>query len=190
MRIKDELKQEAIIKATIKLVNKIGFASSSVAKIAKEASVSPATIYIYYKNKEDLLVSTYLNIKQQMGIAMLKDFNERKPIRDIFRTFWINSFDYISIRSDFFYYTEQFVNSPYSDLVNKSAAEKYFEPILLTIKKGINQQIIKDVSIDMLSAFIFHPIIVLAKSRKNQDIKLDRKTIETVFQLAWDAIKL
>jgi len=190
MRIKDELKQEAIIRATIKLVNKIGFASSSVAKIAKEANVSPATIYIYYKNKEDLLVSTYLNIKQQMGIAMLKDFNEDKPIRDIFRIFWINSFDYISKKPEFFYYAEQFVNSPYSELVNKSAAEKNFEPILKTIKKGIDQQIIKDVSIDILSAFIFHPIIVLANPRKNRDTKLDKKTIETAFQLAWDAIKL
>ena len=190
MRIKDELKQEAIIQATIKLVNKIGFASSSVAKIAKEANVSPATIYIYYKNKEDLLVSTYLNIKQQMGIAMLKDFNESKPIRDTFRTFWINSFDYISKRPKFFYYAEQFVNSPYSELVNKSAAEKYFEPIIKIIKKGIDQQIIKDVSIDILSAFIFHPIVVLANPRKIRDTKLDRKTIETTFQLAWDAIKL
>lgn len=62
MRNKDELKQEAIIQATIKLVNKIGFVSSSVAKISKEANVSPATIYIYYKNKEDLLVSTYVEI--------------------------------------------------------------------------------------------------------------------------------
>ena len=76
MRIKDEHKQEAIIRATIKLVNKIGFVSSSVAKIAKEANVSPATIYIYYKNKDDLLVSTFLDIKQQMGAALLKGLDE------------------------------------------------------------------------------------------------------------------
>ena len=58
MRTKDEFKQDALLKATIKLVNEIGFVSSSVSKIAKEAEISPATIYIYYKNKEDLLIST------------------------------------------------------------------------------------------------------------------------------------
>ena len=63
MRQKDELKQDAIIHATVRLVNEIGFAASSVSKIAKAANVSPATIYIYYKNKEDLLVSTYISIK-------------------------------------------------------------------------------------------------------------------------------
>ena len=56
MRTKDGIKQEALFEATVKLVNEIGFASSSVSKIAKQAGISPATIYIYYKNKEDLLV--------------------------------------------------------------------------------------------------------------------------------------
>ena len=55
MRIKDLHKQEAIIEATVELVNEIGFVSSSVSKIAKKANVSPATLYIYYKNKEDIL---------------------------------------------------------------------------------------------------------------------------------------
>ena len=51
MRTKCEEKQEALFEATVKLVNEIGFAASSVAKIAKEANVSAATLYIYYKNK-------------------------------------------------------------------------------------------------------------------------------------------
>lgn len=96
MRHKDENKQDAIIKATIKLVNEIGFVASSVAKIAKEANVSPATIYIYYKNKEDLLVSTYIDIKQKLSTAIIKDFDESQPIRDILKKMWFNSFDYTS----------------------------------------------------------------------------------------------
>ena len=50
MRTKDDQKKEALFKATIKLVNEIGFASSSVSKIAKEANVSPSTIYVFFKN--------------------------------------------------------------------------------------------------------------------------------------------
>ena len=69
MRVKDDEKQEALFEATVKLVNEIGFVSSSVSKIAKEANVSPATIYVYYKNKEDLLVSTYIAIKLDLSTA-------------------------------------------------------------------------------------------------------------------------
>ena len=86
MRYRDEAKQNAVIEATVKLVNQIGFAATSTAKIAKEANVSSATIYIYYKNKEDLLVSTYVDIKKKMGEAFLKDFDDSLPIRDILKT--------------------------------------------------------------------------------------------------------
>jgi AcrR family transcriptional regulator len=85
MRTKDDEKEAALFEATVKLVNEIGFASSSVSKIAKEAGVSPATIYVYYKNKEDLLVSTYIAIKLDVSKALLRDFDNRLPIRDCAR---------------------------------------------------------------------------------------------------------
>ena len=62
MRLRDEKKKEAIFDATIALVNEIGFAEASTAKIAKAANVSPATIYIYYKDKQDLLTSIYIEV--------------------------------------------------------------------------------------------------------------------------------
>ena len=82
VRVKDEIKQQAIIDATIELVNEIGFVSSSVSKIAKKAGVSPATIYIYYENKEDLIVSTYMDIKTFLGAAVMEKFDPSLPVRD------------------------------------------------------------------------------------------------------------
>ena len=190
MRTKDEFKQEAVIQATVKLVNEIGFVSSSVSKIAKEANVSPATIYVYYKNKEDLLVSTYVEIKQKLSKAMLKNFDDKLPIRDILKTLWFNAFEYIQKYPDHFKFAEQFSNSPFSDLVNKEEVEKYFEPMFAVLQRGIEQKIIKDVHFEMLGAFIFYPVMNLSNSRLCKDIKLNRETIETAFTLAWDAIKL
>ncbi len=190
MRIKDEFKKEAIISATVKLVNEIGFVSSSVAKIAKEANVSPATIYIYYENKEDLLVSTYVDIKQNLSRAMLKDFDESRPIRDIFRRVWMNTFAYISTNPDYFQFAEQFSNSPYGGMVNKSDVEKYFEPMMRVIKRGIEEKIIKEVHFDILVTFLFFPVLTLSNRRLCESIELNQENIETAFTLAWDAIKL
>ena len=91
MRTKDDKKQEALFLATIKLVNEIGFPATSVAKIAKAAGVSPATLYVYFKNKEDLLISTFIEIKLDMGMAMLEGVDEKKPLYDIFRQVWGNA---------------------------------------------------------------------------------------------------
>jgi AcrR family transcriptional regulator len=190
MRIQDENKKEAIFKATVKLVNEIGFVSSSVAKIAKEANVSPATIYIYYKNKEDLLTSTYLQIKRRMGKAMLKDFNENDPVRDIFYKIWLNTSDFIYKHPELANYAEQFQNSPYYDSVDSKEAESSFEPILKIIEKGIKQKILKDVNLEIIGAFIYYPVFILSNPRRNRNNALSRKNAEKAFQLAWDAIKL
>ena len=81
MRTRDDEKQAALFEATVKLVNEIGFVASSVSKIANEAKVSPATIYVYHQNKEDLLVSTYVEIKLNLSRAILADFDDTLPIR-------------------------------------------------------------------------------------------------------------
>ena len=189
VRNKDEAKREEIIRATVKLVNEIGFASSSVAKIAEEANVSPATIYIYFKNKEELLVSTYVEIKQVMGRALLKDFDETRPLRDIFRTFWFNGVEFMSKNQDVFQYSEQFSNSPYTSLVKAQEVDKYFEPLLKILNRGKEQKIIKDVPFEVLAAFVFHPMIILSKMNAHDNFKMNKENIDRSFTLAWDAIK-
>ena len=119
MRTKDDQKKEALFAATIKLVNDIGFAATSVSKIAKEAHVSPSTLYVFFKNKEDLLVSTYVEIKMDLSRAMLDRFDDSLPIRDIMKNVWFSMFDYISLKPHYFQFIEQFANSPYSELVDK-----------------------------------------------------------------------
>lgn len=190
MRTRDDKKQEALFGATIKLVNEIGFASSSVSKIAKQAGVSPATLYVYFINKEDLLVSTYVEIKLGMGIAILDGFDENGPIHDSLHRIWRNMFSYVSSNPEEFRYTEQFANSPYSDLVDKSQVNETFEPLLRVIEKGIEQKIIKNVSLDILSAFMFHPIMVLANSKHCSTFEPTDENIEVAFRMAWDALRL
>ena len=190
MRTRDDVKETALFEATVKLVNEIGFAASSVSKIAKEAGVSPATIYVYYINKEDLLVSTYIQIKLDLSKALLRDFNDQLPIRDIFRNVWFNMFDYISNNLEYYKFVEQFSNSPYSSLVDKEEVEQYFDPLAKVLQTGIEQKIIKNVHPDILKAFMYYPITVLANPSLCQDFELNEENIEAAFTLAWDAIKL
>ena len=59
MRIKDSDKQQRIKAAMVRLILREGIDGASVSKIAKEAGVSPATIYVYYENKEDMLIEVF-----------------------------------------------------------------------------------------------------------------------------------
>jgi len=190
MRTKDEEKQAALFEATVKTVNEMGFVAASVSKIAKEARVSPATLYVYYENKEDLLVSTYIDIKKIFSRALLKDFDASLPIRDILRNVWLAMSEYIADNPEYFRFTEQFANSPYHALVNKEMVEKYFAPLIEVLQRGIDQKIIKNVEFDILAAFMFYPVMALSNPRLCANFEMSPQSIETAFTLAWDAIKL
>lgn len=190
MRTKDEHKKEALLQATVKLVNEIGFASSSVKKIARQADVSPSTLYVFFNNKEDLLVSTYIKLKHDLSAALLKDFDDSLPIRDIIRTAWFSMFDYISNNLEFYDYMEQFANSPYRALVDSETLEKEFLPLLNVVVRGIEQKIIKNVDLSIITAFMFNPISRLANPRQRKGLEMSDETLEQAFSMAWDAIRL
>ncbi len=190
MRHRDDNKKEAIIEATIHLVNEIGFASCSISKIAKRARVSPATIYVYFTNKEDLIVSTYVEIKKSMGVALTKDYDPSLPIRDRLWRFWTNTFTHISRYPQHFFYSEQFSNSPFTSLVKSEELDTYFDPLHSTVRSGIEQKIIKDVPHDVLAVFMFYPILLLANHKFCTTFESSDDQIRLAFDMAWDAIRL
>jgi len=52
-------KYDAILEASIRVIAKHGYHRAQVSKIAKEAGVADGTIYLYFENKEDLLISIF-----------------------------------------------------------------------------------------------------------------------------------
>ena len=56
---KDRGKHDQIIEAAVKVFAKKGFYNAKVSEIAREASVADGTIYLYFKNKDDILISLF-----------------------------------------------------------------------------------------------------------------------------------
>ncbi len=62
MKIAD--KHEKILKAAIRVFARNGFFDSRIAEIAKEANVADGTIYLYFNNKYDILITIF---EEEMG---------------------------------------------------------------------------------------------------------------------------
>ena len=56
---KEPNKHDKIIEGAIKVFAKKGFYNSKVSEIAREAQVADGTIYLYFKNKDDILISVF-----------------------------------------------------------------------------------------------------------------------------------
>lgn len=62
---RDKPKYKQIIDAAVIVIAENGYHQAQVSKIAKEAGVADGTIYLYFKNKEDILISVF---REKMGI--------------------------------------------------------------------------------------------------------------------------
>ncbi|MBU5265640.1 TetR/AcrR family transcriptional regulator [Virgibacillus proomii] len=61
---KNKPKYNQIIEAAVQVIAENGYHASQVSKIAKKAGVADGTIYLYFKNKEDILISVF---EEKMG---------------------------------------------------------------------------------------------------------------------------
>jgi TetR/AcrR family fatty acid metabolism transcriptional regulator len=66
-------KRERILRAAVAIFSRNGFFNSKVADIARASGVADGTIYLYFKNKEDLLISLF---EEKMG-EVVSDVRDR-----------------------------------------------------------------------------------------------------------------
>ena len=66
-------KRERILRAAIKIFSQKGFFNSKVSDIARSAGVADGTIYLYFKNKDDLLISLF----EEKMAEVVADVRER-----------------------------------------------------------------------------------------------------------------
>jgi len=71
---KNSDKHRRIIEAALKVFAKHGFYNSKVSEIARAANVADGTIYLYFQNKDDILISLFeeemSNVLQKMRQAL------------------------------------------------------------------------------------------------------------------------
>jgi TetR/AcrR family transcriptional regulator, fatty acid metabolism regulator protein len=73
---KDKPKYKQIIDAAVIVIAENGYHQAQVSKIAKQAGVADGTIYLYFKNKEDILISVFQE-KMAVFVSNLEQILEK-----------------------------------------------------------------------------------------------------------------
>ncbi len=80
-------KKELIINAAIKVFADKGFYTANVADVAKEAGVADGTIYLYFKNKDDLLISLFETKMEEILLRFSSLLNSNQSAEEKLRQF-------------------------------------------------------------------------------------------------------
>ena len=182
-------KKEAIYYAAVKLLHENGFHSTPMSMIAKEAKVAAGTIYLYYKNKDDLLNNLYLEIKKKYSNSLMTGHNENIPIRDAFELVWRNSVEFKLKHVEEFSVMEQFKNSPFIWQETVEEGLKIFQPIFELVDRAQKEKIVKKLPSEVLYALFFAPAGELVKTCARNKVELTEEAIKLAFQGCWDAIR-
>ncbi|MFA9370105.1 MAG: TetR/AcrR family transcriptional regulator [Labilibaculum antarcticum] len=190
IRKKSKEKRNALLKATLSLVNNNGFHDAPMSKIAKMANVSPATIYIYFENKQDLINQLYLELKISYTEQAFKDYSENMPVKKAFELIWYNIADYKLKQVDEAWFLSQCDNTTMIDEAGRQEGLKHLQPLLDLWERGQKEGIIKDVSPYILYAYAINPLAFLMNMQKHDLYQINQESLEQAFQAAWDSIRI
>jgi len=82
-------KYHRILEAAVKVFSEQGFFQATIAQIAKEAGVADGTIYLYFKNKDDILVQFFgyktKQVFERFREAVKKGRTAEEKLRNLIR---------------------------------------------------------------------------------------------------------
>ncbi len=189
-RHKDNDKRIALLNATLSLVNDHGFHAAPMSKIARLAGVSPATIYIYFENKQDLINQLYLETKASFSRVAFYGYSSDLPVKKGFETIWYNIANYKLNQIQEAMFLSQCENTPMIDEQSRLAGLKHLQPLLDLWERGQQEGIIKPVSHYLLYANTIYPLAFLMTMQQKEVYRLDEESLKNTFLLAWDSIKV
>lgn len=183
-------KRNALIKATIELVNNNGFHATPMSKIAKMANVSPATIYLYFENKQDLVNQTYIEVKATYTNYAFATYKENMSVEKGFEIIWNRIANFKLEESENALFLAQCDNTPMIDEPSRQEGIKHLQPLLDLWARGKKEGIIKPISDYLLYAYAINPLSFLMMSQNRGAFTLDKTHLEEAYQSAWNSIKV
>lgn len=185
MRKKDDEKEKSIKEAVIKLILQEGFHGTSVSKIAKMAGVSPATVYIYYENKDDMLQEIYSEYSEEVYDYLVERVDRSMGGHQLIEVLIRSYYDYILENREIYSFVEQFSNCP--SLANRCSGKKNICNIYSLINEMKRNQTIKEYSDEILLAIIFYPVKAIASDSKKNEEERDL-LLQEMIRVIQDAI--
>lgn len=187
-RTKTGDKPRDIREATVSEVATIGSTAVSVNKIADRAGLSVGTIYRYHKTKDDLLFSTFIEIKHDIHNTMMTAASRHSGAASRLRAMWFALIDYgLAAPSDF--QLVELMSAETRPEFNGNADLKRMQTeVLAEIQAGIEQRVLVEAPVRQIETVLASPCITLARRASFSGICPPQEEVSQIFDLVWRGI--
>ncbi|MCE7064643.1 TetR/AcrR family transcriptional regulator [Dyadobacter sp. CY326] len=161
MRTRDVNKEALIREKAIEMIVAHGFDGLSMHKLAKSAGVSVATIYIYFKDREDLIQQLYTEETKKMAEATLVNFDPESHFDEGLKIQWLNRMNYCLENPISMSFMEQVKHSP---LIDRSTMDmRFLNAMSRFVHKAIEREELIPLPVEIYWSIAFAPLYQLVK---------------------------
>lgn len=195
MRPRDEGKENAIRKKAMELIVLTGFDGLSMHKLAKLAGVSVATIYIYYKDREDLILSLCKEETTRMTEATLKGFDPSGSFSEGLQNQWKNRAAFWLKNPVEAQFLERMRHSPYQEKTLQFLKKDFIAAMQTFVANAIKRKELVNVPVEVFWSIAYAPLYQLVKYHMDKTslpgsghFSLTSKIMNQTFQLVLKAL--
>jgi AcrR family transcriptional regulator len=196
MRLRDETKELAIREQAMEMIVREGFDGLSMQKLAKAAGVSPATIYIYFKDREDLIRQIYYEEMQLMGEETLKGFDPEMHFEEGLRVQWMNRANYCLKYPLRMHFMEQMRHSPFHEKFQTEGRSPFTAAMRTFVLNAIQRNELVKLPVEAYWSIAYAPLYQLIKFHQSErgmpgwgKFVLDEKILKQTLELVVKALK-
>ncbi|MDH2999740.1 TetR family transcriptional regulator [Chelonobacter oris] len=164
-----------------------GLHALSMQKIAKAAGISVGTIYIYFKNKDELLSDLAKYLFARVDEQLEKNQNSQSTLFEQYRQMWWNFWAFFTQNPQVLKNFYQYTTLPgFSELVKRCREGQ--SPWSKFIKQGQKQRVICHLPTDVLFALSLESAPKLAFRQAHYAEAYAESVLEAVIEKTWQSI--
>lgn len=170
MRNRDLNKENSIKQKAIEIIVKEGLDGFTINKLAKACNISVGTPYVYYKDKDDLIVKLVIEEGNKMETEINKGFDPDSSLEEGLRVQWKNRYNYAIKNPLLLPFFEQINNSHYSHRFAEMFNEKpgmfmseFKNNLLRFISNTVRRGEIAEVPFEIYWSIAFSPLYTLLR---------------------------
>jgi TetR/AcrR family transcriptional regulator, repressor of fatR-cypB operon len=187
---KDDNKIAQIFSATLKLVEKIGVAGITMRQIAHEANMATGTLYIYFKDKNELINALFEKSRKSSISIYLKGYDVHEPFEIGFKTVWKNIFRYRIENFEEGVFLEQCYHSPFIGESIKEMGQRLIEPMYKLVERGKREKKIKNLDTFLLLTYMIGSVIEMVRFSKYSGKPIVERKMDEIFSLCWQGMRI
>lgn len=184
-----EAKRQQILRATLELLAQRGFHGFSVKQVAKAANVAAGTVYLYFRDKQDMIEQLHMEIIHSVASATFEGWDDNAPPFTRYQHLCRNLWHFNLKHPEALLCKGQFDQLPPDVLRNQyTEAQNLFTPLNALFNEGRQTGELEALSNEVMFCISIDTFWQMARKQHLGMVDVDNALLEQVIYSTWRGI--